>query len=90
MVSLLMCAFVVCMYFSRVTRRVSVAAVMDRTGHGCVHVHCGLVNEAAIYDVSNHADQAQRHVVCSVIICICSLSIGVHCSYTAVDTCLVL
>jgi len=35
------------------------AAVMDRTGFGGVHVHGGLVNEAAIYDVSNHTGQTQ-------------------------------
>lgn len=47
--------------FSRVSRRVSVVSVMEKSSFGGgVHVQGGLVNEAAVYDhASHHGDQAQ-------------------------------
>jgi len=46
--------------FSRVTRHVSVLTVMDKSS---LHVQGGLVNEAAVYDVTHHADHAQMMTV---------------------------
>ena len=49
--------------FSRVTRCVTMATVMDKSSFGGLHVQGGQVNEAVVYEVSHYGDHAPTMVV---------------------------